>query len=69
MGIRMGLLWVILPMVALIQAIGLYDMGGGVLHQVSHYRMVISIGILIDNAFVIVGETTGTILDEGHAPA
>jgi len=64
MGIRMGLLVAsILPMVALI-SIGLYDLGGGVLHQIAVIGMVISLGILIDNAIVIVESIQG-YLDEG----
>ena len=61
MGIRMGLLVAsILPMVALI-SIGLYDLGGGVLHQIAVIGMVISLGILIDNAIVIVENIQGHI--------
>ena len=64
MGIRMGLLVAsILPMVALI-SVGLYDLGGGVLHQVAVIGMVISLGILIDNAIVIVENIQGH-LDNG----
>ncbi|MBW4934384.1 efflux RND transporter permease subunit [Marinobacter sp. F4206] len=64
MGIRMGLLMAsILPMVALI-SVGLYDLGGGVLHQIAVIGMVISLGILIDNAIVIVENIQGH-LDEG----
>ncbi|HTN33210.1 MAG TPA: efflux RND transporter permease subunit [Marinobacter sp.] len=64
MGIRMGLLVAsILPMVALI-SIGLYDLGGGVLHQIAVIGMVISLGILIDNAIVIVENIQGH-LDNG----
>ena len=64
MGIRMGLLVAsILPMVALI-SIGLYDLGGGVLHQIAVIGMVISLGILIDNAIVIVESIQG-YLDDG----
>ncbi|AOY90001.1 acriflavin resistance protein [Marinobacter salinus] len=64
MGIRMGLLVAsILPMVALI-SIGLYDLGGGVLHQIAVIGMVISLGILIDNAIVIVESIQG-YLDHG----
>ncbi|MAA66643.1 MAG: acriflavin resistance protein [Alteromonadaceae bacterium] len=64
MGIRMGVLVAsILPMVALI-SIGLYAMGGGVLHQIAVIGMVISLGILIDNAIVIV-ESIQTMLDKG----
>ncbi|WP_298449182.1 efflux RND transporter permease subunit [Marinobacter sediminicola] len=59
MGIRMGLLVAsILPMVALI-SVGLYDLGGGVLHQIAVIGMVISLGILIDNAIVIVENIQG----------
>ncbi|MFO7529379.1 MAG: efflux RND transporter permease subunit [Marinobacter sp.] len=64
MGLRMGLLVAsILPMVAMI-SIGLYDLGGGVLHQVAVIGMVISLGILIDNAIVIV-ENIQCHLDQG----
>lgn len=64
MGIRMGLLVAsILPMVALI-SVGLYDLGGGVLHQIAVIGMVISLGILIDNAIVIVESIQG-YLDQG----
>lgn len=50
-------------MVALI-SIGLYDLGGGVLHQIAVIGMVISLGILIDNAIVIV-ENIQHHLDQG----
>lgn len=64
MGLRMGLLVAsILPMVAMI-SIGLYDLGGGVLHQIAVIGMVISLGILIDNAIVIV-ENIQANLDQG----
>lgn len=64
MGLRMGLLVAsILPMVTLI-SIGLYDFGGGVLHQIAVIGMVISLGILIDNAIVVV-ENIQTRLDQG----
>ncbi|WP_336365886.1 efflux RND transporter permease subunit [Marinobacter sp. C2H3] len=64
MGLRMGMLVAsILPMVAMI-SIGLYDLGGGVLHQVAVIGMVISLGILIDNAIVIVENIQGH-LDAG----
>ncbi|WP_111494450.1 efflux RND transporter permease subunit [Marinobacter bohaiensis] len=66
MGLRMGLLVAtILPMVTLI-SIGLYDLGGGVLHQIAVIGMVISLGILIDNAIVIV-ENIQSRLDQGAA--
>jgi multidrug efflux pump subunit AcrB len=64
MGLRMGLLVAsILPLVTMI-SIGLYNLGGGVLHQVAVVGMVISLGILIDNAIVVV-ENIQTQLDQG----
>ncbi len=61
MGIRMGILVAsILPMVALI-SVGMYDLGGGVLHQIAVIGMVISLGILIDNAIVIVESIQGNL--------
>lgn len=54
MGWRMGVLVALmLPLVALI-SLGLYDLGGGILHQIAVIGMVISMGILIDNAIVMV---------------
>ncbi|MEO1817688.1 efflux RND transporter permease subunit [Pseudomonas sp.] len=54
MGWRMGVLVALmLPLVALI-SLGLYDLGGGILHQIAVIGMVISLGILIDNAIVMV---------------
>jgi len=54
MGWRMGLLVAtMLPLVTLI-SLGLYDLGGGTLHQIAVIGMVISLGILIDNAIVMV---------------
>lgn len=54
MGWRMGLLVAtMLPLVALI-SLGIYNLGGGILHQIAVIGMVISLGILIDNAIVMV---------------
>lgn len=64
MGLRMGLLVAsILPMVTLI-SLGLYNFGGGVLHQIAVIGVVISLGILIDNAIVVV-ENIQSRLDQG----
>ena len=53
MGWRMGVLVAaMLPLVTLI-SLGIYDLGGGVLHQIAVIGVVISLGILIDNAIVI----------------
>ncbi|MDX1587297.1 MAG: efflux RND transporter permease subunit [Oleiphilaceae bacterium] len=64
MGLRMGLLVAsILPMVTLI-SLGFYNFGGGVLHQIAVIGVVISLGILIDNAIVVV-ENIQWRLDQG----
>ncbi|WP_223428014.1 efflux RND transporter permease subunit [Alcanivorax limicola] len=64
MGLRMGLLVAVtLPVVALI-SLGLYNLGGGVLHQIAVIALVISLGILIDNAIVMV-ENVQTRLADG----
>ncbi|TVP92233.1 MAG: efflux RND transporter permease subunit, partial [Pseudomonadaceae bacterium] len=54
MGWRMGLLVAsMLPLVVLI-SLGIYNMGGGILHQIAITGVVISLGVLIDNAIVMV---------------
>lgn len=67
MGLRTGLLVAtMLPVVALI-TLGVYNLGGGVLHQVAIIGMVVSLGILIDNGIVMV-ENIQTRLAEGAKP-
>lgn len=64
MGWRMGVLVAsMLPLVTLI-SLGIYDFGGGVLHQIAVIGLVISLGILIDNAIVMV-ENIQYRLNEG----
>ncbi|SDU10694.1 efflux RND transporter permease subunit [Halopseudomonas salegens] len=54
MGWRMGLLVAsMLPLVVLI-SLGIYNLGGGILHQIAVTGIVISLGVLIDNAIVMV---------------
>ena len=66
MGWRMGILVAaMLPLVTLI-SLGLYDLGGGVLHQIAVIGLVISLGILIDNAIVMI-ESIQNYLGEGHS--
>lgn len=66
MGLRMGILVAsILPMVTLI-TLGIYNLGGGVLHQIAVIGMVIALGILIDNAIVVV-ENIQTHLNAGRS--
>ncbi|PCD01277.1 efflux RND transporter permease subunit [Halopseudomonas pelagia] len=68
MGWRMGILVAtMLPMVALI-SLGIYDLGGGILHQIAVIGMVISLGILIDNAIVMV-ENVQDRLNRGESRA
>lgn len=67
MGLRMGLLVAtMLPVVALI-TLGIYNMGGGILHQIAVIGLVISLGILIDNGIVMV-ENVQTRLADGAKP-
>lgn len=66
MGWRMGLLVAtMLPLVALI-SLGIYDLGGGILHQIAVIGLVISLGILIDNAIVMV-ENIQDRLNQGES--
>ena len=54
MGPRMGLVVaLILPLVTL-SSLSLVAMGGGVLHQMAVAGLVIALGMLVDNAIVIV---------------
>ncbi len=64
LGWRTGLLVsLVLPVVALI-TLAVYNMGGGILHQIAVIGVVISLGILVDNAIVIV-ESIETKLRQG----
>jgi len=64
MGWRMGLLVaLVVPLVAL-GSIALYAAGGGILHQISIAALVIALGMLVDNAIVMV-ENIQWRLDRG----
>ncbi|MEE8526897.1 MAG: efflux RND transporter permease subunit [Thermoanaerobaculia bacterium] len=64
MGWRMGLLVaVIVPLVAF-SSIALYSAFGGILHQISIAALVIALGMLVDNAIVVV-ENIQWRLDRG----
>lgn len=64
MGPRLGLLVAgLLPIVTL-SGLSIYAMGGGVLHQVAVAGMVIALGMLVDNAIVMV-ENLQWHLDQG----
>ncbi len=67
MGWRMGVtVAMMLPVVTLI-SLGIYNFGGGVLHQIAVIGAVISLGILIDNAIVMV-ENIQHRLNVGDSP-
>ena len=54
MGPRMGLVVaLVLPLVTL-SSLSLFAMGGGVLHQMAVAGLVIALGMLVDNAIVMV---------------
>ena len=68
MGLRMGLVVAgLLPLVTL-SGLAVYAMGGGVLHQMAVAGMVIALGMLVDNAIVMV-ENLQWHLDKGRKPA
>jgi multidrug efflux pump subunit AcrB len=65
MGWRMGLIVSsMLPLVVMI-SLGLFNLGGGILHQISVIAIVIALGILVDNVIVMV-EQVQDHLDRGH---
>jgi multidrug efflux pump len=64
MGMRLGLLVAsVVPLVTL-SSLALYAIGGGVLHQMAIAGMVIGLGMLVDNAIVMV-ENMQWHLDQG----
>lgn len=66
MGLRLGLTVAgLLPLVTL-SALGIYAMGGGVLHQMAVAGLVIALGMLVDNAIVMV-ENLQWHLDQGRS--
>ncbi|MBD3895800.1 efflux RND transporter permease subunit [Halomonas sp. ML-15] len=68
MGLRLGLaVMVIVPLVTF-SSLGIYAMGGGVLHQIAVAGMVIALGMLVDNAIVMV-ENIQWHRDQGRSAA
>lgn len=66
MGPRLGLVVAcILPLVAF-SSIAAFALGGGVLHQISIAALVITLGMLVDNA-IVVAEAVQWRLDHGEA--
>ncbi|TVQ32556.1 MAG: efflux RND transporter permease subunit, partial [Wenzhouxiangella sp.] len=68
MGLRMGLLVAILLPLVTLSGLAVYAIGGGVLHQMAVAGMVIALGMLVDNAIVMV-ENIQWHLDQGKKPA
>ncbi|MDI5933933.1 efflux RND transporter permease subunit [Halomonas kalidii] len=54
MGLRLGLAVILIVPLVTFSALALYAMGGGVLHQIAVAGMVIALGMLVDNAIVMV---------------
>jgi multidrug efflux pump subunit AcrB len=68
MGLRLGLLVAsVVPLVAL-ASLGLYAMGGGILHQLSVSALILALGLLVDNA-IVVAESAQQHVDAGVPPA
>ncbi|MCE8019537.1 efflux RND transporter permease subunit [Halomonas sp. MCCC 1A11036] len=54
MGLRLGLAVMLIVPLVTFSSLALYAMGGGVLHQIAVAGMVIALGMLVDNAIVMV---------------
>jgi multidrug efflux pump subunit AcrB len=64
MGLRLGLVVAsVIPLVVL-SSVALYGAGGGVLHQISIAGLVLSLGLLVDNA-IIIAESIQRKIDAG----
>jgi len=64
MGARLGLLVASLLPLVIFSALAIYAIGGGVLHQIAIAGMVVALGMLVDNAIVMV-ENLQWHLDRG----
>jgi multidrug efflux pump len=68
MGVRLGLLVASLLPLVIFSALAIFAVGGGVLHQMAIAGMVVALGMLVDNAIVMV-ENLQWHLDRGVARA
>lgn len=66
MGLRMGLLVASVVPLVTFSALAVYNLGGGVLQQMSIAAVVIALGMLVDNA-VVMAETIQHRIDSGEA--
>jgi multidrug efflux pump subunit AcrB len=67
MGLRLGLLVASIVPLVTFSALAIYAIGGGVLHQMAIAGLVIGLGMLVDNAIVMV-ENIQWSIDRGYAP-
>jgi multidrug efflux pump subunit AcrB len=68
MGLRLGLVVAsVIPLVVL-SSLALYAAGNGVLHQMSIAGLVLSLGLLVDNA-IIIAESVQHKIDSGVSPS
>ncbi|MCG8479417.1 MAG: efflux RND transporter permease subunit, partial [Spirochaetales bacterium] len=65
MGIRLGLTVAVMVPVVALGGLALYSVAGGVLHQISIAALVMSLGLLVDNA-IVVAERIQWRLDAGE---
>lgn len=68
MGARLGLLVASLLPLVIFSALAIFAIGGGVLHQIAIAGMVVALGMLVDNAIVMV-ENLQWHLDRGAGKA
>nr|WP_163502431.1 efflux RND transporter permease subunit [Halomonas socia] len=54
MGLRLGFAVILIVPLVTFSALAIYAMGGGILHQIAVAGMVIALGMLVDNAIVMV---------------
>jgi multidrug efflux pump subunit AcrB len=68
MGVRLGLVVAsVIPLVVL-SSLAIYAAGGGVLHQISIAGLILSLGLLVDNA-IIIAESVQRKVDNGASAA
>ncbi|MFQ3786823.1 efflux RND transporter permease subunit [Halomonas sp. A29] len=68
MGLRLGLAVMLVVPLVTFSSLAVYAMGGGVLHQIAVAGMVIALGMLVDNAIVMV-ENIQWHRDQGRSAA
>ncbi|TVR00057.1 MAG: hypothetical protein EA403_12270 [Spirochaetaceae bacterium] len=64
MGIRVGLTVALMVPIVALTSLSVYAFAGGVLHQISAAALVMSLGLLVDNA-IVVAERIQAQIDEG----